>query len=573
MTVGPSSSFNKTSLPSQYAAVPVSDQPMSDINTQYNYIVRTLKELWACIEGAATGNDINGTALTDYSAAANLGILPRLVAIEQNGKIQDSAYLQIGTNLGASSRGVRFTLGSVNLYGELLYDNDSGGLFKFRNQSGGLMRVQAATPTASADLTTKAYVDSLTGAGMLKKHCDVAAPTRTGNSTLSIAYAYAADSLGTTFIAKGSSTTVTLGSVGLNGILSSSASVGINGTISVSNGSATITGVGTSFTTDFVVGDYFQTAGGQNRKITVITNNTTMTAASNFSANESTVGFVRGGTNVASSFELNLYLFSDSSSTNVGFGYSTRNTLGGDTLVDKPRAQKTGSVAVSNGSVDIVGTGTSFTTEFTVGNMFYIITGSTIYSGTVSEIVSNTLMKAGGAWGVGFSGATIGVILDKYRQLPFAAPTDSGGNLLDFVVSGFPWNTCIDLRAYDASSRYTITSAQTGTSASSSNLNTNNFVPDLCGKIGAVIYATMANQANAPAFFQVAPASSLLGNAYNLMTMIQQYNSAANFAIVTNSAFVDIPLDANQTIWWKSSTTNASGGIGLNKVYMTGWNG
>ena len=569
----PTTGYTKTPLPSEYSAAPVENQPFSDIEIQYNKIVRSLKELWGCIEGSAVGNDINGTALTDYSADSNMGLLPRLSAIEASGKIQNSAYLQLGTSLSAGNRGIRFTLGSVNLYGELYYDNDSGNLFKFRSQAGGLLRVQGATPTNSNDFATKYYVDSLTGAGQLKKHCNVTAPVRASNTTISIDYAYLADSTGTVFMAKPTATTVSISSTGLNGILSSSVSNGISGTISVTSGAATITGVGTSFTTDFIAGDWIVTAGGQSRKVSSVTNNTSLTVTSNFSSTETTVSYSRGGVNIANGSENNLYAFCDAAGVNIGFGFSTRNVQGGDTLVDLPRTQKTGTVSVSNGSPDINGSGTSFTTEFVVGQQIHILSGGTGYVATLSEIVSNTLMRVTGNFGVGLSGATISVMLDKYRQLPYGTMTDGSGNLLDHRVLGFPWNTCIELLAYDGTSRYSICSSQTATTSQSSNIVTGSYVPDLCNKIGAIIYSTMVSQASAPGFFQVAPSSAVLGSYVNTMSVIQVYNSNANFSIVTNSQCADIPLDSSGNIYWKSSSSNVSGGIGFNRVYLTGWKG
>lgn len=570
--VGPSTAFTKTPLPSQYAAVPVSSQPNSDINLQYNSIVSTLKELWACIEGGPSGTDINNTTLKDYSVAANLGILPRLVAIEQQGKIQDSAYLQLGTNLGAGNRGVRFTLGSVNIYGELVYDNDAGGIFKFRNQLGGLVRVQVGTPSAASDAVTKSYVDGLLGGGVLKKHCDVAGPVRIDNSTFSIAYAYAADSTGNLFIAKSTSTTISKATTGVNSVCSSNTSLGISGTISVSASAAGITGVGTSFTTDFIAGDWIVTAGGQARKILSITNNTSMTATSNFSSTESTVAYSRGGVSETLASQGILYLVSDAAGLNPGFMISTRNSLGGDTVVDFPRIQKTGTVAVANGSPDVNGTGTAFLTDFAVGQTLCIINSGTIYSSTITEVVSNTLLRVSGNWGTSFSGASCSVLQNRYRQLPFAFLLDGSGNQIDYEVGGFPWNTVIEFRGYDGGSRYSMASSITSTSAASVTV-TGTYAPKLTGRIGVMTYANMVSQTVLPNYFYVASSSALLGSQVTLMTMIQQYNSGSNFTIITNSRQDELALDTNGAIWYKSATTNVSGGIAITRAYLTGWKG
>ena len=61
-------------------------------------------------------------------------------------------------------------------------------------------------------------------------------------------------------------------------------SVNLVGTVTANTTSNVVTGVGTAFLSDFVVGDYFAAAGTQPRRITSIANNTTMTLASNGSA-------------------------------------------------------------------------------------------------------------------------------------------------------------------------------------------------------------------------------------------------------------------------------------------------
>lgn len=81
-------------------------------------------------------------------------------------------------------------------------------------------------------------------------------------------------------------------------------SANLTGTISVTSGSAAVTGVGTTFTTDFVVGQIITTLGGQSRRITVISSNTAMTVASNFSVTESAVTYKRGGKAPSTSYRV-----------------------------------------------------------------------------------------------------------------------------------------------------------------------------------------------------------------------------------------------------------------------------
>lgn len=72
-------------------------------------------------------------------------------------------------------------------------------------------------------------------------------------------------------------------------------SANLAGTIDVAASSAAVTGHGTSFTTDFIVGDCVTSAGGQCRRITAITSDTAMTVESNFTIDENGVAYVRGG--------------------------------------------------------------------------------------------------------------------------------------------------------------------------------------------------------------------------------------------------------------------------------------
>jgi type II secretory pathway pseudopilin PulG len=68
----------------------------------------------------------------------------------------------------------------------------------------------------------------------------------------------------------------------------------LTGTISVTNGSATVTGSGTSFSTTFQAGDDIQTASGAIRTVNATPgSNTSLTVSSPFSANETAVGFSR----------------------------------------------------------------------------------------------------------------------------------------------------------------------------------------------------------------------------------------------------------------------------------------
>jgi len=66
------------------------------------------------------------------------------------------------------------------------------------------------------------------------------------------------------------------------------------GTISTVDTGFTATGVGTAFTTEYVVGDYILTAGGVNRKIAKIASDTSLTVDTAWGATENGVAHSRG---------------------------------------------------------------------------------------------------------------------------------------------------------------------------------------------------------------------------------------------------------------------------------------
>ena len=115
--------------------------------------------------------------------------------------------------------------------------------------------------------------------------------------------------------------TVTTTNVGANGFLVSPT---LTGTISVTSGSATVTGVGTSFsntTLGFSVGDIIST-GTQSRLITAIASNTSLTVSATFTTTQSAVTYKRGGTCLQSPYYL--YAISYPDGTNAAVALSTR---------------------------------------------------------------------------------------------------------------------------------------------------------------------------------------------------------------------------------------------------------
>lgn len=189
----------------------------------------------------------------------------------------------------------------------------------------------ATNPSLATHAATKGYVDTLIASGNALPagyNCS-SAPVYATSSTITIAKITCRSDADDADIKKPTSTTVNTGSVGLNGIAQSS---NLAGAITVSSGSATVTGVGTSFASAFIAGDVITTAGGQARRVLSVASNTSLTVASNFSSNESGVAFKRGGR--AASTWYYLYFISDG--TTPGAILTTRSIKSGDTLEDMP---------------------------------------------------------------------------------------------------------------------------------------------------------------------------------------------------------------------------------------------
>jgi len=571
---GPSDHYDRTTLPAESPAVPISSQPFADIETHYNKVLRGIVELWACINGANAGVDSNGSALQDYSASASLGLLPRLTAIEDQGKISDSAALQLGSDLSAGDRGVRFILGSPSVYKELQYNNASS-LFRLVNQDGALQKLQGATPTSSSDFATKQYVDGVITASALQKYAVFSPPTWASTTTFTIDAGYAADSTGSIIMGHGSQKTINISTTGLNGVADSNSSKGVSGgTVSVTSGSAAITGSGTTFTTDFIVGDFITTAGGQALRITTITNNTSMTAASNFSSTESGVSYRRGGVRETNSCGLNLYMVSDAVGNNVGYLLSTRNVLSGDTLVDLPIIQKSGSASVTSGANTITGSSTAFLTEFVVGQQVVVKSGSNIGWATISSIQSNTQMTITGTWGLTASSASVYVAIEKYRQLPFNTLVDGSANLAEFRCSGFPWNTEILFTKYDGSSLYTLVSASTAATNQTYDLWGNRRSPKQAGVVLMNILCGFANQTNAPGYFAVGGNTTILSaGLYSVWPRTTTYNGLGSLSYGNGVLLASVDLTSTGLVYYVSSNTNASGSISMYGWRYTLWKG
>ena len=125
-------------------------------------------------------------------------------------------------------------------------------------------------------------------------------------------------------------TTLDLTATGTGGLLQSD---NLTGTITITTNTS-VSGSGTAFIIDFVVGDTIKSVGGQCRRITVITSNTAMTVESAWSSGETGVTYKRGGE--APSTHYYLYAIKDTAEKTVSLVGSSRNVAGGQTLVDLP---------------------------------------------------------------------------------------------------------------------------------------------------------------------------------------------------------------------------------------------
>jgi hypothetical protein len=103
----------------------------------------------------------------------------------------------------------------------------------------------------------------------------------------------------------------------------------LSGTISTSG--TTVTGTGTSFLSDFRVGDVIYSM-GQGRKINAIASNTSMTMNAAFMFDISGKSYQRGGLGYGAMY----YLYAISNGTNSGYILSTRNDYAGEPLIDFP---------------------------------------------------------------------------------------------------------------------------------------------------------------------------------------------------------------------------------------------
>jgi hypothetical protein len=179
-------------------------------------------------------------------------------------------------------------------------------------------------PVNDNSLVRKAYVS-----GVTRYFQQIAPPVYLTNATFSVAAFAVANAQQDGTLSKTTPTTVDISSVGLNGVAQSA---NLTGSVAVSNGSATVTGTGTTFQTDFQVGDVIAVSGSQTRRISAIASNTSLTVESNFTTAVSGANYQRGGE--APNTWYFLYTITDGQTP--GLILTPRNLAAGHTLVDLP---------------------------------------------------------------------------------------------------------------------------------------------------------------------------------------------------------------------------------------------
>lgn len=569
----PTNPYTVTTTPSEYTALPVSAQPDSDIQVQYNIPVQFMKEILALINGGSAGTGSDGTVLKNYIGT---GIVDRLEDIETSGKVKNSTVLQLGSALAAAGdRAVRFIQGGVSVYKQLLY-NQAVGVFQLNDNAGTLQRIQIATPTVASDAATKNYVDSaFAGSTLLARYFESGLPTRTGNDTLTMSFVRCRDNGNVFNIA--TSTTVTYskliigytGSTSTGGLIGSSTSAGMIGTISVTSGSATVTGVGTSFlssTTGFQQGDTITTSGGNARIVDNVSNDTSLTVTSNFSATESTVTYNRNITIVSPSCRQNLYVVSDGVS--ICLMSSPRSVVNGDTLVDLPLVVRTGTVSVTSGSKNIIGSGTAFTTQFGVGHVVKI--NGEFH--TIESITSDILMTASVAFSATAGGQSIYIAVYYYRQIPFTVPIRNTGNLADWSVSGWPHSACVMYRDYDGTSDFTLQATSNTTSALSIDVTSKKgsvLVPRIASRFSGVVFASKTG-GSVPSNLGVS--SGISSSVMFTSAVLQEFTTTGpTFNYITPAIFLDLELSSAGLYFYKVADTNVSIATNVRGYHVTGW--
>jgi hypothetical protein len=163
----------------------------------------------------------------------------------------------------------------------------------------------------------------------------VSIPKSNDGANFSIKYCYARNDGNTGDITVNSPTMINIYNNGvLNGICQSAF---LSGVVTVISGSNVVTGVGTNFTSEFIIGDVIS-IGSIVKRIISITSATSVIVDSAYQSSFNSLNYYRGGAglgSLAANTYYNIYVLGGNNITS-GYVFSTRNINAGDTLVDLP---------------------------------------------------------------------------------------------------------------------------------------------------------------------------------------------------------------------------------------------
>jgi hypothetical protein len=344
----------------------------------------------------------------------------------------------INDRLSTTTANTQVVSGPVTFNGAVTLAGGVAGTINFAS----LPTSAQTTPTASNNLATKLYVDSASRATPLNTMYG-ASPVYVNAATITIGPFSCLDSTGAVFINNIGTTTVTTNTTGAaNGILTSST---LAGTVAGTKGSGTITGTGTTATTDLKVGDIVTiatvTTGNLSGTVSITSGTTVVTGSSTTFTQDfvpgDTINFAGGASGIVDN------VASDTSMT-LTANY-TGPTLSGVTYTASgPQIRKVAAI--------------SSNTSFTVSpNITRTVSGATYFRGGkcvktfyyLYAVLQNNLSNPALILSTR-SVATGDTLIDLppgyiyYRQLPFALLLDASAKICPFLVaSGWPGKTQI----------------------------------------------------------------------------------------------------------------------------------
>ncbi|MEM0951937.1 MAG: hypothetical protein AAGI66_07325 [Cyanobacteria bacterium P01_H01_bin.74] len=151
----------------------------------------------------------------------------------------------------------------------------------------------------------------------------IAVPFYKSPSEITLAHFDVIDSTGQIQIARNSESVIDTGTSFFDGVSEAGT---LGGTVSISENETTVSGVGTSFTSDFLVGDLIKIDNNEARQITVITSDVLMTVESPWTSNATNVLYTSGGLAPNTFY----YLYAISDGVTPGLLLSSRSVVAGD---------------------------------------------------------------------------------------------------------------------------------------------------------------------------------------------------------------------------------------------------